>query len=252
LFNNFLLKDIENYGLLKVGPLGDKYLADPYALDVPLDHDYEEAGRDEEIESQQSEALDTRLFDLLRELRKKLAKEKNLPPYVIFQDPSLEEMATNYPTNMAELQQISGVGPGKAIKFGKVFIDLISKYVEENEIDRPADFVVKSTVNKSGVKVFIIGGIDRKIPLQELARSKNLSYDDILEEIKTIVDSGTKVNIDYHINEVMDEELQDEVYGYFRSAPSDDLTECVRALGDDFSEEELKLVRIKFLSEQAN
>jgi ATP-dependent DNA helicase RecQ len=252
LFNNFLLKDIENYGLLKVGPLGDKYLADPYALDVPLDHDYEEAGRDEEIESQQSEALDTRLFDLLRELRKKMAKEKNLPPYVIFQDPSLEEMATNYPTNMAELQQISGVGPGKAMKFGKAFIELISKYVEENEIDRPADFVVKSTVNKSGVKVFIIGGIDRKIPLQELARSKNLSYDDILEEIKTIVDSGTKVNLDYHINEVMDEDLQEEVYDYFRTAASDDLTEAIRALGDDFSEEELKLVRIKFLSEQAN
>jgi ATP-dependent DNA helicase RecQ len=252
LFNNFLLKDIENYGLLKVGPAGDRYLEDPYALDVPLDHDYEEAGRDEEIESQQSEALDSRLFEMLRDLRKKMAKEKNLPPYVIFQDPSLEEMATNYPTNMSELQQISGVGPGKAMKFGKAFIELISKYVEENEIDRPADFVVKSTVNKSGVKVFIIGGIDRKIPLQELARSKNLNYDEILEEIKTIVDSGTKVNIDYHLNEVMDEELQEEVYDYFRTAETDDLGAAAKALGDDFSEEEIKLVRIKFLSEQAN
>jgi ATP-dependent DNA helicase RecQ len=252
LFNNFLLKDIENYGLLKMGAAGEKYLADPYAIDVPLDHDYEEAGRDEDIESQQSEALDNRLFDMLRELRKKLAKEKNLPPYVIFQDPSLEEMATNYPTNLSELQQISGVDPGKAMKFGKPFIELISKYVEENEIDRPADFVVKSTVNKSGVKVFIIGGIDRKIPLQELARSKGLSYDEILEEIKTIVDSGTKVNIDYHINEVIDQDLQDEVYDYFRTAESDDMNLAIQALGEDFSEEELKLVRIKFLSEQAN
>ena len=252
LFNNFLLKDIENYGLLKVGPLGDAYLADPYPLDVPLDHNYEEAGRDEEIESQQSEALDAALFDMLRDLRKRLAKEKGLPPYVIFQDPSLEEMATNYPTTLAELQQISGVGPGKAMKFGKAFIELIGKYVEENEIDRPTDFVVKSTVNKSGVKVFIIGGIDRKIPLQELARSKNLTYDEILEEIKTIVDSGTKVNIDYHINEVMDEEIQAEAYDYFRAAPSDSIDEALRELGDDFSEEELKLVRIKFLSEQAN
>lgn len=252
LFNNFLLKDIENYGLLKLGPAGEKYLADPYPIDVPLDHDYEEAGRDEEIESQQTDTLDNKLFELLRDLRKKLAKERNLPPYVIFQDPSLEEMATNYPTSMSELQQISGVGPGKAMKFGKAFIDVIAKYVEENEIDRPADFVVKSTVNKSGVKVFIIGGIDRKIPLQELARSKGLSYDDILEEIKTIVDSGTKVNIDYHINEVMDEELQDEVYAYFRSAETDDLNNAMRHFGEDFSEEEVKLVRIKFLSEQAN
>ena len=188
------------------------------------------------------------LVDLLKQTANKL----KLPPYVIFQESSLEEMAIQYPIKMDELVNIAGVGQGKAQRFGESFLKLISKYVEENEIDRPADFVVKSTVNKSGVKVFIIGGIDRKIPLQELARSKNLSYDDILEEIKTIVDSGTKVNIDYHINEVMDEELQDEVYGYFRSAPSDDLTECVRALGDDFSEEELKLVRIKFLSEQAN
>lgn len=252
LFNNFLLKDIENYGLLKLGPAGEKYLADPYNIDVPMDHDYEEAGRDEEIESQQTDTLDSKLFELLRDLRKKLAKERNLPPYVIFQDPSLEEMATNYPTSMSELQQISGVGPGKAMKFGKAFIELIAKYVEENEIDRPADFVVKSTVNKSGVKVFIIGGIDRKIPLQELARSKGLSYDEILEEIKTIVDSGTKVNIDYHLNEVMDEELQEEVYDYFRTAETDDLTAAMRHFGEDFSEEEVKLVRIKFLSEQAN
>ncbi len=251
LLRNFFLKDIENYGLLKIGELGEAYLADPFVIEFILDNDYSEA-REEDIESQQGEALDTRLFEMLRDLRKKIAKEKSLPPYVIFQDPSLEEMATNYPINLQELQNISGVGPGKAAKFGKPFLELIARYVEENEIERPEDLVVKSTINKSGVKVFIIGGIDRKMPLTELARSKNLSYEEVLDEIQTIVDSGTKVNIDYHINNVMDEELQEEAYDYFRSADSDDIREAARALGDDYTEEDLKLIRIKFLSEQAN
>ncbi len=252
LLRNFFLKDIENYGLLKIGSQGEAYLADPYAFEFVPDYDYSEAAREDENESQQGEALDSRLFEMLRDLRKKVAKEKNLPPYVIFQDPSLEEMATNYPINLQELQNVSGVGPGKATKFGRPFLELIARYVEENEIERPEDLVVKSTVNKSGVKVFIIGGIDRKMPLTELARSKNLSYDQVIDEIQTIVDSGTKVNIDYHINNVMDTELQEEAYDYFRSADSADIQSAARELGDDFTEEDLKLIRIKFLSEQAN
>lgn len=251
LLRNFLLKDIENYGLLKLGPEGETYLSDPFAIEFALDNDYSEA-REEDNESQQGEVLDKKLFELLRDLRKKVAKEKNLPPYVIFQDPSLEEMATNYPITLPELQNISGVGPGKAAKFGRPFLDLIARYVEENEIERPDDLVVKSTVNKSGVKVFLIGGIDRKMPLNELARSKNLSYEQVIDEIQTIVDSGTKVNIDYHINNVMDVELQEEAYDYFRQADTADIGQAARALGDDFTEEDLKLIRIKFLSEQAN
>lgn len=251
LFRNFFLKDIENYGLLKIGELGEAYLKDPFELEFALDNDYTEI-REENNESQQAEVLDSRLFELLRDLRKKVAKEKNLPPYVIFQDPSLEVMATNYPINLQELQNVSGVGPGKAAKFGKAFLEVIARYVEENEIERPEDLVVKSTVNKSQVKVFLIGGIDRKMSLNELARSKNLSYDEVLDEIQTIVDSGTKVNLDYHINNVMDMELQDEAYDYFRSADSADIRDAARALGDDFTEEDLKLIRIKFLSEQAN
>ncbi len=251
LFRNFFLKDIENYGLLKIGELGEGYLKNPFELAFALDNDYTET-REENNESQQAEVLDSRLFELLRDLRKKVAKEKNLPPYVIFQDPSLEEMATNYPINLQELQNISGVGPGKAAKFGKAFLELIARYVEENEIERPEDLVVKSTINKSQVKVFLIGGIDRKMPLNELARSKNLSYDEVLDEIQTIVDSGTKVNLDYHINNVMDTELQEEAYDYFRLADSADIRDAARSLGDDFTEEDLKLIRIKFLSEQAN
>jgi ATP-dependent DNA helicase RecQ len=251
LLRNFLLKDIENYGLLKLGPEGEAYLADPFTIEFALDNDYSEA-REEDNDSQQGEVLDNKLFELLRDLRKKVAKEKNLPPYVIFQDPSLEEMATNYPISLQELQNISGVGPGKAAKFGRPFLDLIARYVEENEIERPDDLVVKSTVNKSGVKVFLIGGIDRKMPLNELARSKNLSYEQVIDEIQTIVDSGTKVNIDYHINNVMDIELQEEAYDYFRQADNADIGQAARALGDDFTEEDLKLIRIKFLSEQAN
>lgn len=251
LLRNFLLKDIENYGLLKLGPEGEAYLADPFTIEFALDNDYSEA-REDDNDSQQGEVLDNKLFELLRDLRKKVAKEKNLPPYVIFQDPSLEEMATNYPISLQELQNISGVGPGKAAKFGRPFLDLIARYVEENEIERPDDLVVKSTVNKSGVKVFLIGGIDRKMPLNELARSKNLSYEQVIDEIQTIVDSGTKVNIDYHINNVMDIELQEEAYDYFRQADNADIGQAARALGDDFTEEDLKLIRIKFLSEQAN
>ncbi|MFY8198956.1 MAG: HRDC domain-containing protein, partial [Bacteroidia bacterium] len=197
--------------------------------------------------------LDQALLDLLRDLRKKLAKDKGLPPYVIFQDPSLEEMATMYPTTLAEMQQIVGVGPGKALKFGKPFVELIARYVEENDIEKPEDFVVKSTGAKSGNRVFIIGAIDRKIPLTEIGNSRGLTYDQVLDELKGIVDSGTKVNLDYFIQSSLDQEIVEEIYQYFRQADTDDLQVAYKnLLAGDFTEEEIKLVRIKFLSEQAH
>jgi ATP-dependent DNA helicase RecQ len=190
---------------------------------------------------------------LLRDLRKKLAKDKGLPPYVIFQDPSLEEMATMYPTTLAEMQHIVGVGPGKALKFGKPFVELIARYVEENDIEKPEDFVVKSTGAKSGNRVFIIGAIDRKIPLTEIGNSRGLTYDQVLDELKGIVDSGTKVNLDYFIQSSLDQEIVEEIYQYFRQADTDDLQVAYKnLLAGDFTEEEIKLVRIKFLSEQAH
>jgi ATP-dependent DNA helicase RecQ len=252
LLQNLLHKDIEQYGTLRTTPKTLAYLEDPYVLRIPQDHRFDTV-RDTDFEGQRSEALDQALLDLLRDLRKKLAKEKNLPPYVIFQDPSLEEMATIYPKTLAEMQQVVGVGPGKALKFGKPFVEIIARYVEENDIERPEDFVVKSTGAKSGNRVFIIGAIDRKIPLTEIGNSRGLSYDQVLDEIKGIVDSGTKVNLDYFIKSSLDEEIVDEIYQYFRQAETDDLQVAYQhLLASDFTEEEIKLVRIKFLSEQAH
>jgi ATP-dependent DNA helicase RecQ len=252
LLNNLLHKDIEQYGTLRVTSKTNTYLADPYSIKVPEDHRFDIV-RDSDFEGQRSDALDKALLELLKDLRKRLAKEKNLPPYVIFQDPSLEEMATIYPTNLNEMQQVVGVGPGKALKFGKPFVELISRYVEENEIDRPADFVVKSSNAKSGNRVFIVGAIDRKLPLNEIGTNRGLSYEQVLDEIKGVVDSGTKVNIDYHIHSALDQDIVDEIYQYFRSAETDDLQVAYQnLLAGDFTEEEIQLVRIKFLSEQAH
>ena len=252
LLQNLLHKDIEQYGTLRTTPKTAEYLLDPFTLRVPQDHRFDIV-RDTEFEGQRSEALDQALLDLLRDLRKKLAKDKSLPPYVIFQDPSLEEMATMYPTTLAEMQQIVGVGPGKALKFGKPFVELIARYVEENDIEKPEDFVVKSTGAKSGNRVFIIGAIDRKIPLTEIGNSRGLTYDQVLDELKGIVDSGTKVNLDYFIQSSLDQEIVEEIYQYFRQADTDDLQVAYKnLLAGDFTEEEIKLVRIKFLSEQAH
>lgn len=175
-----------------------------------------------------------------------------VPPFVIFQDPSLEDMATQYPINLEELKNIVGVGTGKAAKYGKPFIELIGKYVEENDIERPQDMVVKSVVNKSGKKVYIIQSIDRKSPLEDIASAKGFSYSELLTEIENIVDSGTKINLDYYIENVIDEDKQDEVYDYFNEAETDDVQAALDELGPDFSEEEIRLMRIKFLSEMAN
>ncbi|GAB5539298.1 MAG: hypothetical protein Salg2KO_14010 [Salibacteraceae bacterium] len=198
-------------------------------------------------------AMDEELMRRLKDLRKRISKQKNVPPFVIFQDPSLQDMANQYPITIDELKNIQGVGSGKAIKFGKPFIELIAEYVEENEIERPQDMVVKSVVNKSGTKVYIIQGIDRKIPLNEIAKTKGMDFEDLLTDLEHIVDSGTRLNIDYYINDEIDEDKQEEVYDYFMEAESPDIEEALEELGsDDYTTEELRLLRIKFMSEVAN
>ncbi len=198
-------------------------------------------------------ALDTVLFGLLKELRKKLAKQKNVPPFVVFQDPSLEDMTVQYPITKDELLQIQGVGKGKATRYGNPFIELIIKYVDENSIERPQDFVVKSVVKKSGSKVNIIMNIDRKLPLEDIAKGVGLKYDELLTEIEAIVSSGTRVNLDYCINEMLDEEAQEEIFEYFMAdAETDSIKEAFEEFDEDYSEEELRIMRMKFMSEVAN
>jgi len=193
------------------------------------------------------------LFDLLKALRKKMAKERDLPPYVLFQDPSLKEMATTYPTNKEDLAHIGGVGMGKVQKFGKPFLDLISKYVEDNEIETAADVVVKSAVNKSKIKIYIIQQIDKKMDLEEIAASKDITMTELIEEIEHICYSGTKLNLNYYIDGMMDEEKQEEITDYFMHATTDNIAVALKELGtDDFTEEDIRLMRIKFLSEYAN
>lgn len=257
--NGFLAKDIENYGLLKVTEKGRAFLKKPVSIKFSRDHDYSggerDSGDDDIIANGKggSSVADEVLFSLLKDLVKKTAKVKGLPPYVIFQELSLEEMAIQYPITMDEMVKISGVGSGKAAKYGKPFIDLIKKHVEENEIERPVDMVIKSVVNKSGLKVYIIQNIDRKIGLVEMAKSKNLQLPNLLTEIETIVESGTKVNINYYIDELMDEEKQDEIMEYFKESNSDSVAEALKELGEnDYSEEEIRVMRVKFLSDYGN
>ncbi len=257
LLAGLLAKDIDNYGLLKITPTGKAFLKNPVSFMVTQDHDFEdtEAGDDDEPSGSGGggSAADAELFAMLKDLCKKVAKQKNVPPFVVFQETSLEEMAIQYPITMDELKNISGVGPGKAVKFGKPFIELISKYVDENEIDRPMDLVVKSVVNKSGLKVYIIQNIDRKLALDDIADAKGITLSDIINEIEVIVSSGTKIDINYYLNEVIDEERQQEVYDYFRTAETDSIDNAITELGnDEYSEDEIRLMRIKFMSEMAN
>ncbi|PRY16341.1 ATP-dependent DNA helicase RecQ [Pontibacter ummariensis] len=255
LLSEFLEKDIESFGVIKLTQKGLDFIQKPYSVQLTKDHNYEqEVKEDEEKEETQASAgHDEVLFDLLKNLRKKLAKEKELPPYVLFQDPSLKEMATVYPTTRDELAHIAGVGMGKVHKFGKPFLDLISKYVEENDIVTAADVVVKSTVNKSKIKIYIIQQIDKKVDLEEIAASKDLTIQELIEEIEHICYSGTKLNLNYYINSILDQERQEEIYDYFMHASTDNIGEALKELGtDDYSEEDLRLMRIKFLSEYAN
>jgi ATP-dependent DNA helicase RecQ len=258
LVTDLLVKDIETYGILRVSKAGKDFLKKPYSIMLAKDHDYS-AQDDEEEEmmlaaSQKGgNAADSTLYSLLKDLTKSVAAKLKLPPFVVFQETSLVEMATHYPVDMEELSKISGVGVNKAEKFGKPFVELISKYVEENEIDRPQDIVVKSVVNKSGLKVYIIQGIDRKVNLENMASGKGLKFGELLSEIETIVSSGTKVDLSYYIDEVIDEDRQDEVFEYFRSAESDSLEAALQELGStDYSEDDIRLMRIRFMSEMGH
>ncbi|MFC2112075.1 DNA helicase RecQ [Bacteroidota bacterium] len=247
----FITKDIENYGLLKITEKGREYLAKPVSFMITLDHDYEAASEDAAMALRgKTSTVDEELFRILKDLRKALSRELNLPPFVIFQDPSLEDMAIQYPINMDELQNIQGVGTGKAHRYGKKFVELIRTYVDEKEIIRPQDMVVKSVVNKSGLKVYIIQNIDRKVSLDDISSSKNLAMPKLLDEIEAIVNSGTKLNLDYYINEILDEDHQEEVFEYFREAETESISDALEELGEDeYSEEDIRLMRIKFLAE---
>ena len=248
-------KNIENYGLISINKKGEGYIALPFPVTVTLDHDYDEEEKEAESVAPMGKggAADEELFSMLKDLRKKVAKQHGLPPFVIFQDPSLEDMAVQYPITIEEMQNISGVGVGKAKKFGAEFIKLIRAYVEEKEIIRPQDMVVKSVGNKSGNKIFIIQSIDRKMDFEDIARAKNLDFDELLTEIEGIVNSGTRLDISYYIDEFMDEDKAEDIYLYFKEdAESDSLDDAVEELGGDYTEEEIRLVRIKFMCEQGN
>jgi len=256
LVHGFLMKDIENYGLLKLTEEGRNYLKKPFEIEFVKNHDYEDGDDDDEQSAPHSVgggASDPELFKLLKDLRKKVSKQKNVPPFVIFQDPSLEDMAVQYPITLEELTQIVGVGHGKAQKFGKEFVELIKRYVQEKEIERPQDMVVKSVVSKSGNKVYIIQSIDRKLDLEDICESKQIEMDELLSEIESIINSGTKLNLDYYINRVIDDERQEEVYDYFDHAETESIDEAMRELGDeDWTEEELRLMRVKYISEKGH
>jgi len=253
LIAKFLTKDIENYGLLKLTQKGMEFLEKPTSFMLAEDHDYADTTDEENAFGARTAAVDEELFSILKDLRKQISKHKDVPPFVIFQDPSLEDMAIQYPVTIDELQNISGVGAGKAQRYGKDFVDIIKKYVEEKEILRPLDMVVKSVVNKSGIKVYIIQSIDMKRPLEDIAEAKGLEMGELISEIEAIVNSGTRINLDYYISSMIDEERQHEIFLYFREeAESDSLEEAIKELGNDFEEEEIRLMRIKFLSEMGN
>lgn len=248
-------KNIENYGLISVNRKGENFIAMPFPVTVTLDHDYDEEEKEAEavVPMGKGGAADEELFAMLKDLRKKVAKQHGLPPFVIFQDPSLEDMAVQYPITIEEMQNITGVGVGKARKFGEEFVKLIKAYVEEKEIIRPQDMIVKSVGNKSGNKIFIIQSIDRKMDFEDIARAKDLDFDELLTEIEGIVNSGTKLDISYYLRDFMDEDKIEDIYLYFKEdAESDSLDAAIDELGADYTEEEIRLVRIKFICEQGN
>jgi len=253
LIAKFLTKDIENYGLLKLTQKGMEFLEKPVSFMLAEDHDYADTTDEENAFGARTAAVDEELFSILKDLRKKISKLKEVPPFVIFQDPSLEDMAIQYPITIDELQNISGVGAGKAQRYGTDFVEIIKKYVDEKEIIRPLDMVVKSIVNKSGIKVYIIQSIDMKRSLEDIAEARGLEMAELISEVEAIVNSGTRINLDYYIDATIDEERQHDIYSYFREeAESDSLEDAIKELGNEFEEEEIRLVRIKFLSEMGN
>ncbi|MBL7790733.1 MAG: HRDC domain-containing protein, partial [Saprospiraceae bacterium] len=253
MLNGLLRKDIESYGLLKLTEKGHEFIKKPHSFLIPINNNFDEPPQDLEEPQGKTAVLDETLIKLLKDLRRREAKRLGLPPFVIFQDPSLEDMATQYPISMEDMTKVSGVSIGKATRYAKPFIELINKYVEENEIERPTDFVVKQVANKSKVKVSIIQAIDRKIPLDDIASANGLSMDELVAELDAIVVSGTKVNIDYYLEDAVDEYAREDIYDYFMNAESDDPEKAYTELkGDDVTIEEIQLVRIKFLSDIAN
>ncbi len=253
LLNNLIYKDIESYGLLKMRKEGHEFLQYPQSVLIPLNHNYDEITQYDDESNGQTAVLDQSLMKMLKELRKKEAKLHDVPPFVIFQDPSLEDMATQYPINMEDMSKITGVSQGKAQRYAKPFVELIKDYVETNDIERPTDFVVKQVANKSKSKVNIIQGIDRKIPLEDIAKSNDMSMEELIHEMDAIVNSGTKLNLDYYLEENIDEYSREDIFDYFMDAKTDSVEKAYEELKeDDITMEEIQLIRIKFLSEMAN
>lgn len=250
-----LHKEIESYGILKMTEKGHEYIKSPTSFMLLKEHDYSAFENDDDVVTPGSSggaAADEQLFKMLKDLRKSVAKSEGLPPYVIFQDPSLQDMTIRYPITTEEMTKIVGVGDGKARKYGAEFLELIERYVEENEIERPEDMTVRSILNKSGFKVKLITNIDRKLPLEEIARANGKEMEDVMNEIEAIVSSGTRVDINYYIDELLDENSQEEIFDYFMEAETDSIDEAYKEFDGDFSEEELRLMRVKFLSDVAN
>jgi len=250
--SGYLEKDVDNVGVLKVTKAGKAFLKSPKSFTIVEDHDFDEIEEEEPVQSGGACAVDPVLYDMIKDLRKRMAKDLNVPPYVIFQDASLEAMATIYPQTIKELENIPGVGAGKAKRYGDEFCKLIKKHCEDNEIERPEDLRIRTVANKSKLKVSIIQAIDRKVMLDDLAEGKGIDFTELLDEIEAIVYSGTKINIDYFIEEILDDEHIDDIYGYFKESETDDIDDALDELGADYSEEEIRLVRIKFISEMAN
>jgi len=248
----YLQRDVENYGVIQITPAGKKYLKKPTSFKVVEDNDFAEVETEMPAKGGAACAADPELYLILKDLRKKMAKKLDLPPYVIFQDPSLEAMATTYPITLQELLNIPGVGQGKANRFGREFIEVIKRHVEDNDIVRPEDIRVRSVANKSKLKISIIQAIDRKIDLVELAEAKGLEFPELLDELESIVDAGTRINIDYFLKSVLDEDSEEEILDFFRESEEDNIEEAIQELGDEFTEEKIRLVRVKFLSEMGN
>ena len=251
LIAGYLKKDVENYGILKITPAGKKFMKNPQSFMIVKDNEFNE---DEEDDSHEggSSALDPTLHAMLKDLRKKVSVRLKLPPYIIFQDISLEQMATVYPITLEDLQNVQGVGAGKARRYGKEFVALIKKYCEENEIERPEDLRVRTVAKKSVLKVKIIQSIDRQVALDDIAEAQGIDFDELLDEVEAIVYSGTKINIDYFLEEVIDDDHVDDIYEYFKESETDDLETAMEELGEDYTEEEVRLVRIKFISDMGN
>lgn len=254
--NGYVTKDIENYGHIRVTKKGKEFLNKPHAIKLTKPHDFTRVEDYENASLPQNVGIataDQELFNLLKDLRKKISKQKDVPPFVIFQDPSLLDMAIQYPINVNELKSIVGVSGGKAIKYGQEFVDLIKKYVDEKEIERPQDFVIKSVPKKSSLKIYIIQSIDRKVDFENICDAKQIDFDDLLTEIEAIINSGTKINIDYYINNILDEDKQYDIWDYFDSAETDSVDEAVDELGEeDFSPQEIRLMRIKYIAEKGH